>query len=91
MIKSKIKVEDLQDGDIFYAPNIPMETNEDQFGVDVDTTGADIILIVDDRDVMDDYIGIYTNGGYYFEFEKGTEVFLLGRYDDLLKNADKLK
>ena len=91
MIKIKVKVEDLQDGDIFYTRNIPMETNEEQFGEDVATSGEDLILIVDDRDIMEDLVGIYTNGGYYFEFEKGTEVFLIGHYGDLIKEADNLK
>ena len=85
VVKSKIKVEELKDGDIFYMEKLsPFDLNEDQLGDDHEVTGEDLILIVDSLEPMEDYIGIFTCGGYFFEIDRGTEVYLLGHYAELL-------
>lgn len=92
MVKKKIKVEELKDGDIFYLDKIPsFDMNEDQLGDDWKQTGEDVILIVDSLEPLEDYIGVYTNGGYFFELDRGTEVYVLGTYTALVADVTDLE
>lgn len=92
MIKNikKIKAEDVEDGDILYIPHhIMCKHNDELLGFDCLETGADVIIIVDNTDVIDNYCEWFINGGQMFHCKKNDILYKLGHYADFSKIIEK--
>lgn len=88
MIKNikKIKAKDVECGDILYIPeHIMAKHNEDLIGIDCFLTGADVIIIVDDTDIIDNYCEWLINGGEIFNCNKNDILYKLGHYSEFNK------
>lgn len=83
------KVEDLQDGEVFYC--FPDWSNNDFMGTETDVlmTGNDMIHIADDCGQKFEGL-ILVNGGIELRLQPEDKVYILGHYSELLNNFGKV-